>query len=131
MRLAEKISEVPELYERREASTATLLKETGFLEAPDRLTVEDVEQVLSKKPKLAERWLERGHDQQIVGGWGIERDHGQYRVQNFGNGMHMRDANRPHAVAEFVVRYVRFIGEVLRRTDSRPSQAYRAGAYRR
>lgn len=115
--LAERIIEVPELYERREASTATLLKETGFLEAPDALDVGDVEDALSQRPKLAEDWLKRGHDQQIVGGWGIERDHGQYRVQNFGSGMHMREPDRVHATAEFVVRYVRFIGDVLRRTD--------------
>lgn len=122
--LAEKISEVPELYEKRNDSTATLLKETGFLEAPGALNVGDIEAVLSQKPNLADRWLKRGHDQQIVGGWGIEREHGQYRVQNFGTGMHMREANRLHATAEFIVRYVRFIGDVLQRAHSRRASGH-------
>lgn len=121
--LAEKISQVPELYERCDASTATLLKQAGFLEASDTLNVSDVEQALSQKPKLADSWLKRGHDQQIVGGWGIERDHGQYRVQNFGSGMHMRESNRLHATAEFIVRYVCFIRDVLRRANSRQISA--------
>ncbi len=38
-----KISEVPELYDRGDQSTATLLKETGVLDEPQALKVEDVE----------------------------------------------------------------------------------------
>ena len=117
--LAQKISEVPELYDKGDESTATLLKETGFLEAPDELRVDDVEEVLSQKPKLADRWLERGQDQRLVGGWGIEREHGQYRVQSFGSGMHMLEKDRLHATSEFIVRYVRFIGDVLQHSHSR------------
>lgn len=118
-RLAQKISEVPELYDRTDRSTATLLKETGFLDAPQALKVEDVQEALSREPKLAERWLERGQDQRLVGGWGIERERGQYRVQSFGSGMHMLESDRLRATSEFIVRYVRFIGDVLRRTHSR------------
>lgn len=116
--LAQKISEVPELYDQRDESTATLLKETGYLQSPQALKVEDVEDALSQEPELAERWLERGQDQRLAGGWGIECEHGQYRVQSFGSGMHMLDTNRLHATAEFIVRYVGFMGDVLQRTDS-------------
>ncbi|HJR55249.1 MAG TPA: hypothetical protein VJ798_01615 [Rhizomicrobium sp.] len=115
MTLAEKISEVPELYDRSNDSTATLLKETGYLDAPQALKVEDVEEALATEPKLADQWLKRGHDQRLVGGWGIEREGGEYRIQNFDNGMQVRERNRLHATAEFIVRYVGFIGEVLRR----------------
>lgn len=117
--LAKQISEVPELYDRCDASTATLLRQTGFLEAPEALKVEDVEEALGQEPQLAQRWLERGHDQQLVGGWGIERQGEQYRIQSFGSGMHMLEQNRLHATAEFIVRYVRFIGDVLQRTQER------------
>ena len=118
-RLAEKISEVPELYDRGDQSTATLLKETGVLDEPQALKVEDVEEALSREPKLADRWLERGQDQRLVGGWGIECERGQYRVQSFGSGMHMLESDRLHATSEFIVRYVRFIGDVLQHTRSR------------
>ena len=64
MTLAERISEVPELYEEGNESTARLLSKSGYLDAPQAsLTVEDVEQALLRHPELADRWLERGHDQ--------------------------------------------------------------------
>jgi hypothetical protein len=43
MTLAERISEVPELYEAGNESTARLLRNSGYLDAPQALTVEDVE----------------------------------------------------------------------------------------
>jgi hypothetical protein len=119
MTLAERISEVPELYEAGNESTARLLLNTGYLDQPQALTVEAVEEVLEQDPSLADRWLQRGHDQQLVGGWGIERDHDTYRVQSFASGRHLVDKKKTHAVAEFVVRYVAFIGDVLSRHRAR------------
>ena len=115
MTLAEIISEVPEIYEQSDESTARLLAKTGYLDAPQALTVADVEQALERHPELADRWLERGHDQRLVGGWGIECDHGQYRVQSYASGRHLVEKKKLHAVAEFIVRYVAFIGDVLSR----------------
>jgi hypothetical protein len=115
MTLAERISEVPERYEKSNESTAHLLGQTGYLDAPSALKVEDIEQALARHPELADRWLERGHDQRLTGGWGIECDHGQYRVQSYANGRHLLERQKLHAVAEFIVRYVAFIGDVLRR----------------
>jgi hypothetical protein len=70
---------------------------------------------------LADLWLKRSRDQRIAGGWGIEQDHGVYRIHRFtssgfsaGKPIVLRD--RIRACAEFVVRYVSFIGEVLART---------------
>ena len=119
MSLAEKISEMPELYERSDESTARLLLRSGYLDAPQALTVEDVELALGRHPELADRWLKRGHDQRLVGGWGIECDHGQYKVQSFSGGRALVDKKKLHAVAEFIVRYVRFIGDVLSRHRAR------------
>jgi hypothetical protein len=85
------------------------------LDAPQQLTVADVEEVLAKKPKLADRWLKRGHDQRLVGGWGLERDRAQYVLRDFGSRMRIVEKNRAHAIAEFVVRYVDFIAKVLNR----------------
>jgi hypothetical protein len=119
MTLAERISEVPELYEEGNESTARLLSKCGYLDAPQALTVEDVEQALSRHPELADRWLERGNDQRVAGGWGIKCDHGQYRVQSYAGGRHLLERKKLHAVAEFIVRYVAFIGDVLSRHRAR------------
>jgi hypothetical protein len=116
MSLAQRISEVPDVYERGNRSTAALVKEPGYLERPQALTVGDVEEVLAQDPNLAELWLERGMDQRLAGGWGIERDEqGRYRIQSYANGRHMVEQDRLHACAEFIVRYVSFIADVVRR----------------
>jgi hypothetical protein len=119
MTLAECISEVPELYEEGNESTARLLSKSGYLDAPQALTVEDVERALSRRPELADRWLKRGNDQRLAGGWGIECDHGQYRVQSYDGGTYLLERKKLHAVAEFIVRYVAFIGDVLSRHRAR------------
>ena len=118
MTLAEKVSEVPELYDKTDKSTACLLKDLGALNEP--LKVEEVEDALQHHPSLADRWLERGQDQRLAGGWGIECEHGQYRVQSYASGRHLLEKKKLHAVAEFVVRYVGFIRDVLDR--NRPAQ---------
>ncbi len=118
--LAERISEVPELYQQGDESTARLLLlQTGYLDQPQGLTVADVEDVLGRNPALADRWLQRGHDQQLVGGWGIDSDRGRYRVQSYAGGHALLEPKKLHAVAEFVVRYVAFIGDVLSRHRAR------------
>ncbi|MBC8036951.1 MAG: hypothetical protein H7X89_07025 [Rhizobiales bacterium] len=115
MSLAEKVSQVPELFDQKDSSTATLLKEAGYLDAPQTLKVADVEDVIAKEPKLADKWLKRGHDQRLVGGWGLERESGQYVLRDFGSRLRIVEESRPHAIAEFVVRYVGFIARVLSR----------------
>src|ERR1700761_1743166 len=117
--LAAKISELPELYERGDESTARLLLGSGYLDSPQDLTVENVEEELNGHPELADRWLERGHDQRLAGGWGIECDHGQYKVQSYAGGSALIDRKKQHAVAEFIVRYVRFVGDMLSRHRAR------------
>ncbi len=119
MTLAETISAVPELYEQGDESTARLLLASGYLDQPQALTVEDVEAALRRDPDLADRWLERGHDQRLSGGWGIECDHGQYKVQSYGSGRALVEKKKLHAVAQFIVRYVAFMGDVLSRHRAR------------
>jgi len=119
MSLAEKISEMPELYEKGDESTARLLLKSGYLDSPQALTVEDVEEALQRHPELADRWLARGRDQRLAGGWSIECDHGQYKVQNYADGAALVEKKKLHAVAEFIVRYVRFVGDMLSRHRAR------------
>jgi len=70
---------------------------------------------LKEDPKLAELWLERGRDQRLAGGWGIEQEHDHYRVQSYSSGQYLVARNRLHACAEFIVRYVGFIRETVKR----------------
>lgn len=121
--LAERISEVPEAYDKGGKSTACLLQEIGYLDRPQALKVEEVEAALSRHPERADRWLERGRDQNLIGGWGIEYDHGQYRVQSYSSGRHLQERKKLHAVAEFIVRYVGFIREVAIRNRALPRPA--------
>lgn len=115
MSLAQRVSEVPDAYEHSNSSTIRLLAETGYLDKPQKLTVGDVEEALAEDPNLAELWLERGMDQRLAGGWGIEHDRDQYRVQNYSSGQCLVERDRLHACAEFIVRYVGFIRDVVMR----------------
>ncbi|HUO02594.1 MAG TPA: hypothetical protein VMU31_07430 [Rhizomicrobium sp.] len=115
LELAEKISEVPKLYAEGDKSTARLLKEFGFPENRTSVAVEDVEAVLKRRPRLADLWLARCHDQLLAGGWGIERRDDHWRIQNFSDHRHLEVKDRIRACAEFIVRYVGFIGETQAR----------------
>jgi hypothetical protein len=115
LKLAEKVSEVPELFEEGNKSTARLLKDFGFPQKRKDLTVEEIETVLKRRPHLAELWLRRCHDQRLAGGWGIEREKDHWRIQNFSDHRHLEVNDRIRACAEFVLRYVAFIGDVQAR----------------
>lgn len=114
--LAEKVSEVPKLYEEGNKSTGCLLKDFGFPESRKDISVEEVEAVLKKRPGLADLWFKRCHDQRLAGGWGIEHETDHWRIRNFADHRHLEVKDRIRACAEFVVRYVGFIGEVQART---------------
>lgn len=111
--LAEQVGKVPQLYETGSKSTATILKDAGFPEARHFLSVEELEHVFRQAPHLMDLWLVRARDQRLAGGWGIERETEAYRVQDYASGKGFVVADRCKACAEFVARYVGFIGEVL------------------
>ena len=115
LELAEKISEVPKLYVEGNKSTARLLEEVGFPEKRGCVTAEEIETVLKRRPHLAELWLARCHDQLLAGGWGIEHRDDHWRIQNFSDSRHLDVKDRIRACAEFVVRYVGFIGDIQAR----------------
>ena len=118
--LAEKVAHLPERFEESDCSTARLLAETGYLDHPQDLKVEDLEEVLAEEPALADAWLTRGHDQMLAGGWSIERDGDTYHVQSFDGGGDLVVENRVKATAEFAVRYLDVIAGVMRRERANP-----------
>jgi hypothetical protein len=77
--------------------------------------VEDLEEALAREPALTEAWLDRGHDQRLAGGWGIECDGEEYHVQSFNGGGELVVRNRVRATAEFAIRYLGVIAGVMRR----------------
>ena len=116
--LAEKVAHLPERFEETDCSTARLLAETGYLDRPQDLKVEDLEEALAREPALIEAWLDRGHDQVLAGGWGLECDGEEYHVQSFNNegdgGGDLVVQSRVRATAEFAVRYLEVIAGVMR-----------------
>jgi hypothetical protein len=112
---ARKIGHVPERYAHSNRSTARLLEEAGFPEARGAVRVDEVEDVLRHEPYLIDLWLRRSHDQRYAGGWGIERTGDHYRVRSFADKTASAWKGRTRACAEFVARYVQFIGEVQAR----------------
>lgn len=58
--------------------------------------------------------MARSGDQRIMGGCGIEAQGDMYRIHRHGNSFgYLSFADRAQVVAEFAVRYVWFICEVL------------------
>jgi hypothetical protein len=56
-----------------------------------------------------------------AGGFVVLRNH----FQSYANGRHLLERNKLHAVAEFIVRYVAFIADVLSRYRGRPLRSGR------
>jgi hypothetical protein len=117
--LAEKVAHLPERFARSDCSTARLLAETGYLDRPQDLKVEDLEQALAREPALTEAWLDRGHDQRLAGGWGIACEGEDWHVQSFGGDGELVVRDRVRATAEFAVRYLRVIAGVMRHQRER------------
>ena len=113
--IAHAVAEVPERFEHSERSTGCLLKELGFPEARAALHVDDMLEALQAQPELMDHWLDRGSDQRLAGGWGLECEGDLYRVHNFSSGESLLFPDRVRACAEFIVRYVRLIGDVQAR----------------
>jgi hypothetical protein len=111
-----KIVRVPEEFARRDRSTNSLLEDIGFPAARAELKASDVEPLLRADQDLVDLWMTRGHDQRFVGGWGIESRDGHYAVISFADGRKIPFQDRYAACAEFLVRYLCFIGDVQART---------------
>jgi hypothetical protein len=120
--IADRICHLPEEYDRCDRSTASLIGDSGLVEAPDALAPAEVEDILKEEPKLLDLWLRRGGDQRITGGWVIDCEDGQYRLKNFETGRSSLIADKFKACAEFIVRYVSRIGVVIRKYK-RPAAA--------
>ena len=122
-----KIVALPEEYARRDRSTGCLLQDMGFPEARGLLKTEDVAQILKEEPRLAPLWIRRGKDQRYAGGWGLECLEGRTRVISYGDGRKGAwESDLCKALAEFIVRYLGFIGDVQMRSAQRRAARHAA-----
>ena len=110
-----KIVRVPEEFAKRDRSTNCLLEDIGFPAAREELKAGDVEPLLRADQGLVDLWMTRGHDQRFVCGWGIENREGNYTVVSFADGRRIPFQDQYAACAEFLVRYLCFIGDVQAR----------------
>jgi hypothetical protein len=110
--LAEQITKLPDHYEVQDKSTVRLLREAGLPDRLKDLSMDDIETALRQSPKLTDKWIKRGSEQRLGGGWGIEREGEIYRIYSFGGGQMQTEQNRFRACALFILRYVQFISDV-------------------
>jgi len=110
--LAEQITQLPDHYEVQDKSTVHLLREAGLPGRLKDLSVEDIEAALRQSPRLTDKWIKRGSEQRLGGGWGIEHEDGIYRIYSFGGGQMQTEQDRFRACALFIMRYVQFISDV-------------------
>jgi hypothetical protein len=54
---------------RRDISMIGLLKESGYLQNPDRITEQDLESHIRSNPHLVETWLSESADQRCTPAW--------------------------------------------------------------
>jgi hypothetical protein len=113
--VTEEIAQIPEHYQSSPCSTASLIEESGLLDRPEALTTNGVEGVLRDHPDWVEQWMARGGDQRIAGGWVLECEGERYRLKDFSTGKSAFFDDRYRACAQFVVRYVRRIADIMRR----------------
>ena len=92
----------------------------------DLLKARDVEEILRENPSLMEMWVARGQDQRYAGGWGIERLEGQFRIVSYGTGQKVKFDDPVKGCAEFVVRYLCFIGDIQVRAGRRARSRHAA-----
>ena len=123
--IAERIVHLPENYEHGNRSTATLIRDSGLLEKPEELQPETVEEILRDEPELTESWLKRWGDQRIAGGWVMDCEGKSYRLKNFASGRSVLITDKFHAIAEFIVRYVRRIQDVVVKYEPQGRRALR------
>lgn len=114
--LAQDITEVPLDFEARNRSTACLLKDAGFPDLRGAVTADEVRAVLRAEPELIDLWLERGDDQRLARGWGLQRHGSGYCLVDFATGDVQTFDDSLEVIAQFIVRYVGRIGDVMART---------------
>jgi hypothetical protein len=93
-------------------SPVSLLRGAGYERLGEAVRASDIADSLRRHPDLAEAWLAYSSDKRVDQGWYVtELPGGAYRVGYYPAGVVLDFSDRTEAVAEFVVRELRSIGD--------------------
>ncbi len=104
--IVEKVCRIPTLLrDEQDKSFADHVKDSGYLERPDALNVDDVAAHLRAHPDLVESWLTYSGDKRSSPGWYFSelRDR-RYEVGYFPGGTPREFSDAASACAEFIRR---------------------------
>ena len=99
---------------RRSALADALVGESGYVEAPEILTVVRVAEFLTQNAELVDAWLSWSEDKRVSSGWYFTETPEGYVVGCYPDGPRPLFSGKTQACAEFVVREVAAIHENAR-----------------
>jgi hypothetical protein len=106
-----RICDLPVQFKTREnVSVLQLLEDSGYREAPSKLTAESVSKYLYGHPDLTEAWFAYSEDKRTSSGWYlVQRSGDAFEIGYIPKGERISIEGRVPACAEFIVREVRAI----------------------
>src|SRR5882724_7953864 len=102
----EQICNLPIEFRRGSKSPIRIIRESGYCEAPNELTIDAVHAFLRDNDHLIQAWLEWSQDKRVSSGWYLVCKNGEYTVGRLPDGPQLRFNDDREACAEFVVREV-------------------------
>ncbi len=79
-----RIISLPALFQQGGKTPVDLLRESGYLESPDSVSVDAVAEALRESPELVDRWLIWSENKRTDSGWYFERtESGDYIIGYF------------------------------------------------
>ncbi len=105
------VCELPVHYETRgDVSMVQLLRESGFIESPDALTLSTVSEYIRQHMHLIEAWTMLSESKRTDSGWYLlEKPDGSLEVGYYPDGPRHSFSDRVQACAEFIVREAKAI----------------------
>src|SRR5574338_522712 len=83
--IAREIVQIPRTFQiRRNVSVVGLLKQTGYFELHDQLSVSDIREALARDPACVQEWMQYCSDKRTSSGWYIRlNDEELYQIGYF------------------------------------------------
>ena len=102
----ERICNLPVEFRRGSKSPVQLIRESGYFESPNELTVEALAAFICNHVEVIQVWLSWSEDKRVSSGWYFIRKNGGFIVGNLADGPQLRFSDESQACAEFVLREV-------------------------
>jgi len=93
--IAIEIVKIPRTFQiRRDMSIVALLKETGYFELYDQVSVTDIREALTREPACVQEWMQYSQNQRYPGWYLTLNDEDLYEVGFFDDNADSRYSNR-------------------------------------